>query len=197
MHFGKVSISSHTAFDKTKHLKRCDVFFSLDLDGKHYAWLDLPSTKTAKPGEIQSVFLVPQSDLCLLKALQNLTWVVPAGPDNPLFPWRDNHSDIWPMVKATALAHINTILKTHSWGTAFSHSFCIGGALFYLVQKIDSEIIHLARHWRSLAYEAYIRSFEQIVSQHLGDALNCYNWVDHWGWVSIAVTPRGFFFPFG
>ena len=73
MHFSKVSVSSHTAFNKTKHLKQHDVFFSLDLDGKHYAWLDHPSTKTGKPGEIQSVFLVPQSDLCLLKALQNLT----------------------------------------------------------------------------------------------------------------------------
>ena len=83
------------------------------------------------------------------------------------------------MVEATALAHINTILKTHGWETAFSHSFRIGGASFYLMQIMDPEIIHLAGHWHSLAYEAYIRSFEQIVSCRLGNALNRYNWVDH------------------
>ena len=83
------------------------------------------------------------------------------------------------MVKATALVHINTILKMHGWGTAFSHSFRIGGALFYLAQKIDPEIVRLAGHWQSLAYEAYIQSFEQIVSHHLGNALNHYNQVDH------------------
>ena len=111
---------------------------------------------TAKPGEIQSVFLVPQSDLCLLKALQNLAQVVPVGPDDPLFSWQDNHSDIQPMVKATALVHINTIIKMHGWGTGFSHSFHIGGASFYLTQKINPEIICLAGHWQSLTYEAYI-----------------------------------------
>ena len=156
MCFSEVSVSSRTAFDKTKHLKWHDVFFGLDLDGKHYARLDLPSTKTAKPGKIQSVFLVPQNNLCLLKVLQNLAQVVLVGPDNPLFSWRDNRGDIQAMVKATALAHINTILKMHSWGTAFGHSFRIGGASFYLAQKIDPEIVRLAGHWQSHAYEAYI-----------------------------------------
>ena len=76
------------------------------------------------------------------------------------------------MVKTTALACINTILKAHGWGTAFGHSFRIGGASFYLAQKIDPEIIHLAGRWRSLAYEAYICAFEQVTSRHLDNALN-------------------------
>ena len=76
------------------------------------------------------------------------------------------------MVKTTALACINTILKAHGWGTAFGHSFRIGGASFYLAQKIDPEIIRLAGRWRSLAYEAYIRPFEQVAFRHLGNALS-------------------------
>ena len=96
MRFGEVSVSSHSAFDKTKHLKRRDILFGLDLDNKHYAWLDLPSAKTAKPGEIQSVFVVPQGDLCPIGALQNLAHVVPAGPEDPLFSWRDNRGEISP-----------------------------------------------------------------------------------------------------
>ena len=76
------------------------------------------------------------------------------------------------MVKTTAMAHINAILKAHGWGTAFGHSFCIGGASFYLSQKIDLEIVCLADRWRSLTYEAYICAFEQIASLHLGNALN-------------------------
>ena len=59
MRFGEVSVSSRSASDKTKHLKWQDVFFGLDRDNKHYAQLDLPSAKTAKPGKIQSIFVVP------------------------------------------------------------------------------------------------------------------------------------------
>ena len=52
MRFGEVSVKSHNHFNKMKHIKRCDVLFGFDRDGKHYARLDLPSAKTAKAGEI-------------------------------------------------------------------------------------------------------------------------------------------------
>ena len=167
MCFGEVSVTTQNAFSGTKHLKRKDVFLGSDLNGKHYAHLDLPSVKTAKPGEIQSVYLTAQSSVCPLKALTNLTQVVPAGPNDPLFLWRDKHGNIRPMVKTKALLHINTILSTWEWGTAFGHSFRIAGASFYLAQGVSPEIICLAGHWRSLAYEAYIRAFEQIRSRHM------------------------------
>jgi hypothetical protein len=168
MRFGEVSVTSRDAFDKSKHLKRRDVHLGVDLDGKSYAHLDLPSAKTAKPGEIQSIFLVPQEGLCPIEALKNLATVVPAGSDDPLFSWRDQHGNIRPMVKSKAIAHINAILKTWGWGTTFGHSFRIGGASFYLSQKVDPEIVRIAGRWRSLAYEAYIRAFKLVASRHLG-----------------------------
>ena len=171
MRFGEGSVTTRDAFDKTKHLKRRDVFFGADLDGKQYVRLNLPSAKTAKPGEIQSVFMVPQDGLCPIEALHNLATVVPAGPDDPLFSWRDRHGDIRPMVKSKAIHYINTILKSWGWGTTFGHSFRIGGASFYLSQKVDPEIVRIAGRWRSLAYEAYIRAFEQIASRHFGGLL--------------------------
>jgi len=169
MRFGEVSVTARNAFSVSKHLTRKDAHFGFDLDGKSYARLDLPSSKTANPGEIQSVFLVPQDGLCPLEALQNLARIVPAGPNDPLFSWRDHHGSIRPMVKTTAITHINSILKTQGWGTAFGHSFRIGGASFYLSQKVEPEIVRIAGRRRSLAYEAYIRAFEQIASRHLGD----------------------------
>ena len=57
------------------------------------------------------------------------------------------------MVKNTAIAHTNSILNAHSWGTAFGHSFHIGGSSFYLSQKIDLEIVCLTGCWRSLMYK--------------------------------------------
>ena len=75
------------------------------------------------------------------------------------------------MVKTKAINHINTILKAWGWGTAFGHSFRIGGATFYLSQKVDPEIVRIAGRWRSLAYEAYIRAFEHVASRHLGGLL--------------------------
>jgi hypothetical protein len=171
MRFGEVSVTSRKAFDGTKHLKRCDVTLGADLDGNQYARLDLPSAKTAKAGEIQSIFLVPQEGLCPIDALRNLASVVPAGPMDPLFSWRDQLGGIRPMIKSPAIDHINAILKAWGWGTTFGHSFRIGGASFYLAHKVDPEIVRLAGRWRSLAYEAYIRAFEQIASRHLGGLL--------------------------
>lgn len=171
MRFGEVSVVTRGAFDKAKHLTRKDAHFGFDLDGKPYARLDLPSSKTAKPGEIQSVFLVPQGDLCPLEALRNLAEVIPAGPDDPLFSWRDRLSNVQPMVKSKAINHINSVIRAWGWGTTFGHSFWIGGASYYLSQKVDPEIVRIAGRWRSLAYEAYIRAFEQVASRHLGGLL--------------------------
>ncbi|KAG2153837.1 hypothetical protein DEU56DRAFT_726100 [Suillus clintonianus] len=169
MRFGEVSVESRAAFKPSKHLTRKDVFLGTDLVGKAYARLDLPSAKTARPGDTQSVFLVAQGPLCPLAALQNLASVVPALPHDPLFSWRDRAGTVRPMVKQRALARINCITTAWGWGTAFGHSFRIGGASFYLAKKVDPEIVRLAGRWRSLAYETYIRAFEQVATQHLGD----------------------------
>ncbi|KAG1765730.1 hypothetical protein EV702DRAFT_981345, partial [Suillus placidus] len=84
-----------------------------------------------------------------------------------LFSWRDSRGDVRPMVRARAIERVNGILVSHGWGTTFGHSFRIGGASFYLAQKVNPEIVRLAGRWRSLAYEAYIRAFEQVASRHL------------------------------
>ncbi|KAG1758669.1 hypothetical protein EDD22DRAFT_783599, partial [Suillus occidentalis] len=65
---------------------------------------------------------------------------------------------------------INSILIGRGWGTSFGHSFRIGGASFYLTKKVDPEIVRIAGCWKSLAYETYIRVFEQISSQHMANA---------------------------
>ncbi|KAJ7713417.1 DNA breaking-rejoining enzyme [Mycena metata] len=168
MRFGEVSVSSRDAFNGAKHLKRKDILFGYDRNHKRYARLDLPDAKTAKRGEIQHVFLTEQEGLCPLEALDNLRRVVPAGPDDPLFSWRDTHGDVRPMVKSKAIERINAILSAWGWGTAFGHSFRIGGASFFLSLGINPEIVRLAGSWRSMAYETYIRAFEQVVSLHMG-----------------------------
>jgi hypothetical protein len=50
--FGEVSVQSRASFDGTKHLKQSEVCFDKDLNGKHYARLDLPSAKTAATGKV-------------------------------------------------------------------------------------------------------------------------------------------------
>ena len=144
MRFGETTVASRLAFDGSKHLKHSDAFFGLNLDGKEYARLDLPSAKTAAPGETQQVFLTSQDDVCPLDALRNLAKVVPAGPNDPLFSWCDSRGNIRPMAKPRALEHVNQILGTWGWGMAFGHSFCIGGASFYLAQKVSPEIVRIA-----------------------------------------------------
>ncbi|KIJ46702.1 hypothetical protein M422DRAFT_101180, partial [Sphaerobolus stellatus SS14] len=159
MRSGEATVKSRNNFDGAKHLKRSDAHFDYDLDGRLYARLDLPSAKTAKPGQIQSVFITEQGELCPLAALRNLFSVVPARAGDPLFSWSDSRGNVRPLVKQTALTFINDILIRWGWGTSFGHSFRIGGASYYLAQKKDPEIIRIAGRWRSLAYEAYIRAF--------------------------------------
>ncbi|KAF9000630.1 hypothetical protein BDQ17DRAFT_1245244, partial [Cyathus striatus] len=169
MRFGEVSVSSRTAFDGCKHIKRSDLEFKKDLDQKPYARLSLPTAKTATPGEIQVIVLAAQpSILCPVAALHNLHFVVPAAEEAPMFSWRDSMGRIQPLVKRSALKFINGILLNQGFGTTFGHSFRIGGASFLLAQKVDPEIVRLAGRWRSLAYEAYIRAFELVASRHIG-----------------------------
>jgi hypothetical protein len=185
MRFGEVSVPSRGAFDKMQHLKRIDVTLGIDLDGKSYARLDLPAAKTAKPGEKQSVFLTTQCNHFPLEALNNLASVVPAGPMDPLFSWRDEKGEARPRVKARAISRINTILSAHGWGNAFGHSFRIGGVSFYLGQKVSPEIVRIAGGWRSLAYEAYIRAFEQVASRHLSNLPDNTRGTAASGWASV------------
>jgi hypothetical protein len=175
MRFGEVSVKTGKEFDGAKHLKRSNTFIGYDLDGKQYARLNLPSAKTATAGEIQSVYIVPQSDLCPIEALTNMAKITPAGASEPLFSWLDRTGTLRPMVKAKALARINAILQTWGWGTAFGHSFRIGGASFYLAQGKNPEHIRIAGRWKSLAYQVYIRSFELIANRHLGNMPTNFN----------------------
>jgi hypothetical protein len=120
MRFGEVSVQSRADFEGAKHLKRADVVFDRDLNGKRYARLDLPSAKTAIAGEVQSVFLVEQQGLCPLEALENLAKVVPAGPNDPLFSWMDGKGIVRPMVKDTALGKINSIIMACGWDNVWT-----------------------------------------------------------------------------
>lgn len=169
MRLGEATVRSRAKFSPLLHLTRGHSFFGVDLKGKHYARLDLPAAKTARAGEVQSVFLTTQGLLCGIEALRNLGRVVPAEASHPLFSWRDSKGEIRPMVRDRAMERINGILMDKGFGTMFGHSFRIGGASFYLAEKVSPEIVRIAGRWRSLAYEAYIRAFEQISSQHMAD----------------------------
>ncbi|KAJ3560708.1 hypothetical protein NP233_g10660 [Leucocoprinus birnbaumii] len=142
MRFGEVSYPSSRTFDGSKHLKRCDVTFDEDTNGVPYARLNLPCAKTAKPGEIQQVFLATQEpEVCALEALANLAKVVPAKKEDPLFSWSDRFGKVRPMAKEAALKKINSISKEAGLGETFGHSFRIGGASYFLAKKVDPEIL--------------------------------------------------------
>lgn len=166
MRFGEVTVHSRADFSEHLHLTRAHAIFGSDLDGKPYVRLDLPSAKTARPGEVQQIFLVEQGSVCPIRALGNLGRVVPAGERDPLFSWRDQRGDVRPMTRKAALDRINQVFGHLGYGTTFGHSFRIGGASYLLSQKVDPEIVRIQGRWKSLAYELYIRSFEQVVSRH-------------------------------
>ena len=73
------------------------------------------------------------------------------------------------MVKPRFLECFNSILIANGTPRIYGHSFCIGGTSFYMASGVNPEIVRMAGRWRSLAYETYIQSFEQVVSLHLTD----------------------------
>jgi hypothetical protein len=75
------------------------------------------------------------------------------------------------MVRAKAIDQINSILLRAREDTTFGHSFRIGGASHYVANnlKVDLEIVRMAGRWKLLAYEVYIRSFENMALIHLGN----------------------------
>ena len=76
---GETTVKLRAAFNASKHVKHCDIFFGQDMDRKDYIHIDLPSAKTAAPGEILNVFITNQGDVYPLEALHNLATVVPTG----------------------------------------------------------------------------------------------------------------------
>jgi hypothetical protein len=167
LRMGEATVKSRGDFKPSKCLTRRNVTGGVDLDKHPYLRLDLPSAKTARPGEQQSVWLVPQGDLCAISALRNLAEVVPARADDPLFSWRDSRGAVRPMAKPRFMEQVNDILTSRGTQRIYGHSFRIGGASFYMANKVNPEVVRIAGRWRSLAYEVYIRSFEQVVSRHL------------------------------
>ena len=167
MRLGEATVQSRGAFSPQSHATRGSVYQDHDLKGTPYARINLPRAKTAAPGEQQSIWLTPRGPLCPLTALHNMARVTPAGPEDPLFSWRDSQGAIRPLVKTAALARVNDILARSELGSTFGHSFRIGGASYYLAQKVDPEMVRIAGRWRSLAYETYIRGFEQVISRHM------------------------------
>lgn len=172
MRFGEVSVSSRLAFDGRKHLKQSDVVMGFDTDGREYDRLDLPAAKTAKTGEIQSVFIVPQNNLCPIQALKNMARVTPAGRSDPLFSWQDRQGAVRPMVRDKALGRINQILQAWGWGTTFGHSLRIGGASFYLAEGKDPELIRIAGRWRSLAYQVGPKNAAIVPGMNIDETLH-------------------------
>jgi hypothetical protein len=129
----------------------------------------LPTAKTAAPGQTQDIFLTQQlGPLCPIEALANLACVVPAHADDPLFSWRDRDGHVYPMIRDTTLKKIRSVLLGFGYTSMYGHSFRIGGASYLLAQGVSPEIVRLMGRWRSLAYEAYIRAFEQVLSRHVG-----------------------------
>ena len=180
------------AFSGSKHLKRKNVVFEYDLDGKPYVCLGLPSAKMVKLGEIQQVFLTPQGSVCPIEALNSLFAVIPATENDILFLWTDGHKAIRPIVHSMALAEINKHFQAGGWENAFGHSFSIGGASFFLSQGVDPEIVQLMGRWKSLAYKTYIQAFEQVASKHTQSGFQLWAIDPQCGWKlwQRAMTPQ-------
>jgi len=173
MQLGEATVGSRKEFSPLSHPTRGCVVQGHDNKGSPYARIDLPKAKTAKPGEKQSIFLTRQGDLCPMAALHDMARVTQAGSEDPLFSWRDMGGNIRPLVKKTAMERVNEILERKGWNSMFGHSFRIGGASYFLAQKVDPEVVRIAGRWRSLAYETYIRGFEQVISRHLEHVDRC------------------------
>lgn len=169
MRFGEVSVKARRDYDCTRCASRGAAIIDIDLSRRRYARIRLPHAKTAKPGDSQDVFLVEEGDVCPIESLIHMAVVTPAREDDPLFSWRDGVGNIRPLTRSSALKKINEVLTAAGFEDTFGHSARIGGASFYLAKGVAPEIVRLHGRWKSLAYQTYIRAFEQVASLHLSN----------------------------
>jgi hypothetical protein len=80
-----------------------------------------------------------------------------AAPGETQSVFMTKRRNLCPIAALRNLANI--VLVAHGWGTSFGHFFRIGGASFFLVMKVNPEIVHIAERWKSLAYKTYIQAF--------------------------------------
>jgi hypothetical protein len=131
LRIGEATVKSRGDFKPSKCLTCRNLTGGVDLDKHPYLWLDLPSAKTARPGEQQSVWLVPQGDLCAISAHRNLAEVVPARADDPLFSWRDSGNAVRPMAKPRFMEQVNNILTSGDTRELTVTPFALGGVVLH------------------------------------------------------------------
>ena len=167
---GELTVPSVTSFDSKIHATVNDLVFGSDQAGRNYAKINLPAAKTDDPNstEMQSLYLTcQQNTLNPLEALRNHRRIN-AAPDNAsLFAYRTSDGNFRPLTKSAFLNRLQSVWEAAGIVGLFGHSFRIGGASFFLAKGVSVEMVRLLGRWRSIAFELYLRAFEEIAPQHL------------------------------
>ncbi|KIK93880.1 hypothetical protein PAXRUDRAFT_144066, partial [Paxillus rubicundulus Ve08.2h10] len=149
-----------TSFDPKRHIKRSDIHIDHDHNGIEILVLHIPQTKTNWEGE----------DLSFLRQV----------PNDPTDPWTtlDNHFTVnnpphdLPLFSYHYLNTHRTLMKSEVSKAASleplqGHGMQIGGMLKYLLHNVSFKTVKAKGHWKSDAFQLYLRKHAQILTVHM------------------------------
>ena len=126
--------------------------------GDSWAHISLRESKTAAPGELQTLRVNGIDNcLCPVAALRRLVSSC-TGPTAPLFGYHLNGTRA-ALTKGTLTARFAEVWNDMGRPSLSGHSFRVGGASFQHAMRVPVADICLAGQWRSSCYKLYIRNY--------------------------------------
>ncbi|KAI6094863.1 hypothetical protein EV401DRAFT_1881223 [Pisolithus croceorrhizus] len=141
----------------------------------------IPSTKCSPKGK--TIQCTPQPDLNLdpHHALKNHLHLNPAPESTHLFAWYHPTAGLRPLSRAEVTKKIAAITKLYPKTLNLKgHSLCIGGTLFYLLNKVPFDIVKTMGQWSGESFTLYLCHHALILAPFLQSEPEVLNSLKHY-----------------
>lgn len=129
--------------------------------------LKLPSTKM-EPIRGEEIILSAQESISdPNNAIDRHIRINRLSPNDPLFSYRDKHSELKVLTKKLMLEVCNRAWSRHSVPRMTGHCFRIGGTTHYLLAGIPCDVVKVLGRWKSDAFIKYWRNLDSLATLHI------------------------------
>jgi hypothetical protein len=154
-------------FHPTKHATRADLHIGKTKRGVDCVKLHLPKAKTSSVPYAQQLQAYDTDDLGVVHAVREHLRVNAPAEEEPVFGFRTS-AGLQTLTYEHVRKRLIVLCREAGARRCFGHSFRIGGATYWLGRGVPVEWVRMVGRWRSLAFQTYIRDFEEIADQYLG-----------------------------
>jgi hypothetical protein len=163
-HLGEITVPSIASFNATIHVTQTPgvTFLTSGPTATHSAKFHVPWTKTTKFLGADICITAISNDSCPVLAMEHhLLSNMGLPPSSHLFAYR-TASGCLPMMKKAFTERCAEVFMHAGLPAIYGHSFQIGGATEHLQQGLSIDLLKIQGHWKSDAFEHYLRSTNEV-----------------------------------